>query len=55
MKHAIIYTLTAMLITTAAGCSRDAAADAPAPAGADSIALRITVSTPDTQHPTRAP
>ena len=51
MKHAIIYTLTAMLITAAAGCSRDAAADAPAPAGADSIALRITVSTPDTQTP----
>ncbi len=40
-----------MLITAAAGCSRDAAADAPAPAGADSIALRITVSTPDTQAP----
>ena len=51
MKHAIIYTLTAMLLTAAAGCSRDAAADAPAPAGADSIALRITVSTPDTQAP----
>ena len=51
MKHAIIYTLTAMLLTAAAGCSRDAAADAPAPAGADSIALRITVSTPDTQTP----
>ena len=51
MKHAIIYTLTAMLLTVAAGCSRDAAADAPAPAGADSIALRITVSTPDTQAP----
>ena len=51
MKHAIIYTLTAMLLTAAAGCCRDAAADAPAPAGADSIALRITVSTPDTQAP----
>ena len=51
MKHAIIYALTAMLLTAAAGCSRDAAADAPAPAGADSIALRITVSTPDTQAP----